>query len=220
MSVNNDLPPTIYQPLEDLKDPQVNIAVPAGEEREYVFSYLTDGDATLDLHLSLAEGARAQVHGVIYVATGGSVTVHTHSQHAAPGTEAHVYVKTVVLGDSSFDFTGMIKIDPEAQQTDSYLENHILLLDDGAKATTVPSLEIEADDVKASHGATVGQIDQEQVFYLMSRGIPRDEAEKLITLGFLEDVVDRITDQEVREDLRYRVARRFGEHVLGESPVL
>jgi Fe-S cluster assembly protein SufD len=95
----------------------------------------------------------------------------------------------------------MIYVDHDAQQTDGYQANRNLILSGDARADSIPGLEIKADDVRCTHGATAGDVDEEQLYYLMSRGLPREEAKKLIIEGFFSPVLDRITD----EALRYRI---------------
>lgn len=130
-------------------------------------------------------------------------TVNSH--HVVPHTRNNVLAKGTVTDKATSVFRGLIRIEKEAQQTDSYLADHTLLLSDSALANSIPSLQIEANDVKASHGATVGQIDQEQLFYLMSRGLSHEEAEHLIVSGFFEPIINKIPDSKFREIFRYAV---------------
>ncbi|HKZ34346.1 MAG TPA: SufD family Fe-S cluster assembly protein [Patescibacteria group bacterium] len=98
-------------------------------------------------------------------------------------------------------FHGMIKIEKGASQANSYLSDHSLLLSDAAKADSIPSLEIESHDVRASHGATVGQIDEQQIFYAMTRGLSRDEAQHLIVEGFFDTVISLLPECGIREEV-------------------
>jgi Fe-S cluster assembly protein SufD len=104
----------------------------------------------------------------------------------------------------------MIRVAEGAQLTDAYQTNRNLLLSDDAKATTLPSLEIAADDVRCSHGATVGQVDGTQLFYLMSRGLSRPDAERLLVLGFFDEVLGRIPLDGVRERIRAAIEEKIG----------
>ena len=103
----------------------------------------------------------------------------------------------------------MIRVQPKAQQTASFLSDHTLLLSAECRAESIPGLEIGANEVSASHGATTGQIDEEQLFYLMVRGIPRDEAERIIVQGFFEPVLQRIPLENLRTRLRRSIVRRM-----------
>lgn len=127
-------------------------------------------------------------------------TVNCH--HAVPHTTNNIFAKGTVADSSTSVFRGLIRIDKPAQQTDSYLSDHTLILSPSALANSIPSLQIEANDVKASHGATVGQIDEDQLFYLMARGLSREQSEQLIVNGFFEPLIDKIHDKEFREIFR------------------
>jgi Fe-S cluster assembly protein SufD len=107
-------------------------------------------------------------------------------------------------------FRGMIKVYPKAQRTDAYQTNRNLILSGEAESTSLPSLEIEADDVRCSHAATVGQLDEEELFYIMSRGIPRADAERLVVFGFFGDVLDRLPMPGVVRELRAAIEKKIG----------
>ena len=132
-------------------------------------------------------------------------TVNCH--HAVPHTRNNIFAKGTVADSSTSVFRGLIRIDKPAQQTDSYLADHTLILSPNALANNIPSLQIEANDVKASHGATIGQIDEEQLFYLMARGLSREQSEHIIVSGFFEQLIDKIADSEFREIFRNAVLK-------------
>jgi Fe-S cluster assembly protein SufD len=108
-------------------------------------------------------------------------------------------------------------VDHGAQRTDSYLTMNTLFLSEGARANSIPGLEILADDVKCSHGATVGTVQEQEVFYLMSRGISRNEAEKLIVGGFFEPVIEEMPLESVRQRLRDIIQHKVGLPRLGKA---
>ncbi len=126
----------------------------------------------------------------------------TNMYHNAENTTNDVLVDGILKDESSSVYRGLIKIEKQAQKTNSYLANHILKMGDKTLANSIPSLKIDANDVKASHGATVGQIDEEHLFYLMARGLSRAEAERLIVEGFFEPVIQKIPLEELRERIR------------------
>src|SRR6266545_945884 len=109
--------------------------------------------------------------------------------------------KGALRDTASVVWRGMIKVEKDAQRTNAYQENRNLLLSDEAHADSIPGLEIEANDVRCTHGATVGQVDRDQLFYLMARGLSRGEAERLIVRGFFTDLLSRIELEPVREAL-------------------
>ncbi len=157
------------------------------------------------------EGAESLLHG-LYVITGQQhVDNHTTIDHAQPHCSSREVYRGVLEGKSQGVFNGKIIVRPDAQKTDSKQSNKNLLLSEDAIINTKPQLEIFADDVKCTHGATVGQIDPEAVFYLRSRGIAADEAKSLLTYAFANDVMERIKFQPLRERLAERLFARLAK---------
>ena len=153
-----------------------------------------DIDVTLD-----HEHARCSLDG-LYVANGRQhVDFHTNVEHAAPRCESNEYYKGIAGGRGRGVFNGRIHVHPDAQKTEAHQTNRNLLLSRNAEIDTKPQLEIHADDVKCSHGATIGQLDEQMLFYMRSRGIPESAARGMLTYGFARDVVDRIARPELRE---------------------
>ncbi len=143
-------------------------------------------------------GSGSTTNGVFFGHKSQHFAIDTNAYHIADHTANNILVKGVMAGESSSVYRGLIKIEKQAQQTDSYLADHTLLLSEKALANSVPSLQIDANDVKATHGATLSKIDDEQLFYLMSRGLERKEAEMLIVKGFFENVLEKVGDKEVK----------------------
>jgi Fe-S cluster assembly protein SufD len=140
----------------------------------------------------LGPGADSNMLG-LYFGDGDQHFDHNTSQdHVAPAARSDLLYKGALDGESRAVFRGVIRVAKGAHQTDAYQTNRNLVLSEKARADSLPNLEIEADDVKCSHGATVGQLDDEALFYLMSRGIPRGQAERLVVLGFLGEVLQRL----------------------------
>lgn len=129
----------------------------------------------------------------------------TFSQHRVPQTKAHYNVKAALYDSSLVDYKGTLVVDKPAQLADIYLSHDTLLMSDKARARTVPALEIEADDVIAGHAATIGKVDQEMMFYLKSRGIDPQAAERLLISGFFESHLQMVSDETVREELRAKI---------------
>ena len=125
--------------------------------------------------------------------------------HEAPNTASDLLYKNALNDQSRTIFTGLIRVDPGAHKTDAYQKVRNLLLTDEAESNSAPGLEIEADDVRCSHGATTGQVDAEELFYLLSRGIPLREAQRLVVFGFLNEVTERLPHAEIQEFLRARL---------------
>lgn len=154
-------------------------------------------------------GSAAELVGVFFSDHDQRFSMNTLSDHNAIATNAETLVKGVLTDQSRVEFEGMIRVQPKAQQTASFLSDHTLLLSQECRAESIPGLEIGANEVSASHGATTGQIDDEQLFYLMVRGIPREEAERIIVQGFFEPVLQRIPLENLRTRLRRSIVRRM-----------
>lgn len=152
-------------------------------------------------------GAQCNNLGVFLSRGKEHIDFTTNMHHNAQNTRNEVLVDGILKDESTSVYRGLIRIPKEGQKTYSYLENHILKLGDKTLANSIPSLKIDANDVKASHGATVGQINEEHLFYLMARGLSREEAERLIVEGFFEPVIQKIPSEELREKIRELVRK-------------
>ncbi|MEQ1852681.1 MAG: Fe-S cluster assembly protein SufD [Chthoniobacteraceae bacterium] len=130
--------------------------------------------------------------------------------HEAPNTASDLLYKNALNDTARTIFTGLIRVDPGAHKTDAYQKVRNLLLSDEAEANSAPGLEIDADDVRCTHGATSGQVDVEELFYLLSRGIPMREAQQLVVFGFLNEVLERLPDEAICEMLRERLHGKLG----------
>lgn len=148
------------------------------------------------------EGANAKVRGLMNGKGKQQLEIYSYTQHCAPHTTADILIKGTATDKAKTIFQGMIRIEKAAQKTESYMSNNNLVLSETAHCDSIPRLEIEADDVRASHGATVGEVDAEQRFYLQSRGLSQAEAEILLAKGFCEDVFRDISNEEIHNLLR------------------
>ncbi len=156
-------------------------------------------------------GANIEFNGVYFMEGKQHLDIDTLIHHIGVATGGDLLLHGAVKDKGRSVFTGLIKIDPTGQQTNSYLKNENLMLDKTARTDSIPSLEIEANDVRASHGATIGQIDEEYIFYLMSRGIPRSTAVRMVVEGFFYKVFDRMYNERVREKLFTVVSAKIGD---------
>jgi Fe-S cluster assembly protein SufD len=155
-------------------------------------------------------GARVKVTGAYYLNGSEHIDYDTTQEHAAPNTMSDLAFKGVLDDRARAVWRGVIRVDKGAQKTDAYQENRNLLLSTDAQATPIPGLEIEANDVRCTHGATVGQVDSAQLFYLMARGLSRTEAQRMIVRGFFEPVLERIGSAQARERLAAALESRIG----------
>jgi Fe-S cluster assembly protein SufD len=151
------------------------------------------------------EGDEVEVLGLIIADQPGDYHLNVLVDHAVGKTFGRVMIRGIAKNGARIRVEGMIKIDKGADGVDDFLEMRLLLLDGKSQATAEPKLEIEANDVKASHAATVGRVDEEELFYLMSRGISREGAEKLIVAGFLDQVISRIDKIEDRRSVKRKI---------------
>lgn len=135
----------------------------------------------------------------------------TLQDHAAPHTRSNLLFKGAVEDQAHSVYSGLVRLRPEAQRAEAYQTNRNLVLTEGAGADSIPNLEIEADDVRCSHASTVGPVDDDQRYYLATRGIPPEEADRLIVMGFFEDVLARLPVRSLTEPLREAVVRKI-EH--------
>ncbi len=146
-------------------------------------------------------GATSRVTGAYFADGDQHLDYDTFQEHIAPSTESDFAFKGALRENASAVWRGMIRVEEDAQKTNAYQENRNLLLSDKAHADSIPGLEIMANDVRCTHGATLGKVNREDLFYLMARGLSRAEAERLIVRGFFQDVLDRIELIPVREAL-------------------
>ncbi|MCX6987483.1 MAG: Fe-S cluster assembly protein SufD [Chlamydiae bacterium] len=149
----------------------------------------------------VGEGADACVTGLGFLEKNQQAHVHVIVDHQAPSCTSNQFFKTVLSDVSRSSFTGKILVRQQAQKTQAYQLNNSLLLTEGTIANSKPGLEILADDVKASHGATVSQLDEDQLFYLKTRGLSQETAKHLLVLGFCNDIVDRIETPSVKNQI-------------------
>jgi Fe-S cluster assembly protein SufD len=165
-----------------------------------------------DIHSLLeAEGAGIRMNG-LYMATGKQhVDNHTRVDHMRPHTSSHEIYRGVLNDHARGVFNGKVVVHKDAQKTDAVQSNANLLLSDNAEVDTKPELEIYADDVKCAHGATVGQLDQDMLFYLRSRSIDENTAKSLLTFAFADEVIRRINLDPIRKRLEYQVIGRLPE---------
>ncbi len=151
-------------------------------------------------------GSKALLSGVYFADGTQHLDLDTEQNHLQPNTTSDLLYKGALKGAARTVWQGMIRVAAGAQRTDGYQANRNMVLSRQARADSLPGLEILADDVRCTHGSTVGQLDPEEIFYLMARGIPRVEAEQLVVNGFFLSVLDRIPLKSVREQLQAAIA--------------
>ncbi len=167
----------------------------------------------INQHVALVgRDAESQVNGVMFTEGKQHLSYHTLQHHVAPDCRSDFLYKAALQDKSRTVWRGMIKVDNGAQKTDGYQRNDNLLLSNESRADAIPGLEIEADDVRCTHGSTTGKVDEELIFYARCRGFTRKEAIRMIVTGFFQQVFDRVTIQSVSEALGNSVIRRVRDY--------
>ena len=156
-----------------------------------------------------APGAFSEMLALTVAETGQEFDQRTLQIHQAPNTKSDLLYKNALRGTARTIFSGLIVVDPDAQKTDAYQSNRNLMLSEEAEANSLPGLEIQANDVRCTHGATSSRIDPEQEFYLQSRGIGKEQADELLTFGFFEEVLNRLASDELHDALRALIQTKF-----------
>ncbi len=176
------------------------VEVKAGERVDMVLLVYpgVSCDVRLDVRL-LGEGAEANLYGAYVCGGSEKVKIAVDMFHDVPHCNSRQLFKGIAGGASRVDFYGKIIVAKDAQRTEAYQENHNILLSEDAKVDTKPQLEIYADDVKCSHGATIGRLNEEEQFYMRSRGISLEDAKVLQMISFIAPVLENIEDVAERE---------------------
>jgi Fe-S cluster assembly protein SufD len=178
------------------------IVVERGAKVEIVILIMQGISCDLKMDVTLAgEGAEANIYGAYVCGGDEKVRIAVDMHHDVPHCNSRQLFKGIAGGSSRVDFYGKIIVAQDAQRTEAYQENHNILLSDGAKVDTKPQLEIYADDVKCSHGATIGRLNEEEQFYMRSRGISLEDAKVLQMISFIAPVLENIQDESQREKI-------------------
>ena len=187
------------------------VRVERGGTLDWIFgavgSKLTKNFSELDL---AGEGATGRMSGFYFTDGSQHLDHDTQQNHLAPNTTSDLLFKGALKGNSRSVWQGMIYVAPSAQKTDGYQANRNLVLSETARADSIPGLEILADDVRCTHGATVGRLEREPLFYLKSRGIAQKEAERLMVEGFFDPIMQRIPFEGVRERFHQSILEKMG----------
>ena len=185
--------------------------VGSGAELQWIQTMLGGRIAKANSYFDLAgQGAQAFVNGFLFGDERQHFHLHTLQRHLVPHTTSDLLIKGCLKDRARSVYQGLIQVSEGAQGTNAYQANRNLLLSEQARADSIPGLEILANDVRCTHGATIGHVDDEQMYYLMARGLPRLEAQRLIVEGFFAPVLDRIPLEAVREQLRDVIRHKIG----------
>ncbi len=158
-------------------------------------------------------GIESTLNGLYLAGEEQLIDNHTFIDHARPHCDSHELYRGILKGRARAVFSGKILVRPDAQKTDAKQSNNCLLLSDNAQIDTKPQLEIYADDVKCTHGATVGQLDDEAIFYLRARGLPKKKAVGVLTYAFAEEIISGIEVPEIRDVIHQLLAQNLGHEI-------
>ena len=191
-----------------------NIEVQSGQRSDMVLLVYPGVSCDIRLDVTLAgEGAEANIYGAYVCGGGERVKIAVDMHHDLPHCSSRQLFKGIAGGKSRVGFYGKIIVAQDAQRTEAYQENHNILLSDDAKVDTKPQLEIYADDVKCSHGATIGRLNEEEQFYMRSRGITLEDAKVLQMISFIAPVLENIPEpdrENVRESIENAIRTLIG----------
>ncbi len=171
-------------------------------------------ELTIEARL-VGEGASLNIFGVVLGDEDRQFTLHTNIYHQAPKTKSRVHIRGVLHGHAKFDNEGLINIAKGARGADGFFTAKVLLFDE-AKGRSIPSLEIDENEVKAGHAATTGQVDRAMLFYLQSRGLSEKEAERLIVSGFFEPIIAQLPERE-RQGVERQLTKQLNTSDGGEA---
>jgi Fe-S cluster assembly protein SufD len=188
------------------------VNVDQARDSHYTHDHICLGSALarMDIHVSLSEpGAEVELHGLMLGQGRQHMDTHTQVDHIAPLTQSRETYRCVLDGKSRGVFNGKVVVHRDAQKIEAHQASNNLLLSDQAEIDTKPELEIYADDVKCSHGATVGQLDKNALFYLLSRGIERTMARSLLVFAFADEIVAGIGEPSIRHAMEKRIVSQL-----------
>jgi Fe-S cluster assembly protein SufD len=179
---------------------KVEVRLAAGARAKMVFVAAPQGEIDYDYRIELnGEGAEVELYGVFVTRGESRARIHTEMRHNAPRCRSNQQVRGVADESGYGLFDGLVYVAPDAQQTEAYQQSRNVLLSPTARIQTQPQLEIYADDVKCSHGATVGQMNEEEIYYMRQRGLSEEDARRLQLGGFVQEIVDKVSDEALRE---------------------
>ena len=183
-----------------------------GNFENFILSYSSSFFKT-DIECDLKENhSSGFVNGAIFVKNNQHHEIKTNIKHNGETTKSYQKIKSVLNKNSKAIFQGKIYVDKNAQKTNGYQLSKAILLDENSEFDSKPELEIYADDVKCSHGSTSGSLDENSIFYLMSRGLTRTEAKKILIKGFLTDAIETVTNNEIRKFLLKKIEKNLNEY--------
>lgn len=197
--------------IDNLTDKQ-DYSVGNGENKTFLLLLLNNNESGGEIVVTIkGENAKVNIFGIIIGSSNQIIKLHTVQDHQGKSSTSDLLIKSVLFGQARLKYSGLINIGSGAQKSNAYQKNQNILMSPESWADSRPYLEIKANDVRCTHGATVGKINEEQMYYLKSRGISQRKAEKLILEGFLGEVVERIEDGKIKEEILELIRQKLGQ---------
>lgn len=195
--------------IDHLKKDQ-EFSVLSHEKKTFVI-FLADGKNQEGEVKIIIKGKQAnvQILGIIIGFGKEKITLYSLQDHKKPESVSDLYIKSALFDEAKFYYSGLIKIEKNAQKSNAYQKNQNILLSPSSWAESKPYLEILANDVRCTHGATIGKIDKEQLYYLATRGLNENQATQLILEGFYQDVLNRIPDEQIKKELGEKIKKKI-----------
>lgn len=186
--------------------------ITVNQNEEITVIIVTEKNVSNNINLTVdlkGKNSRGRILGIVIGRGIQEINIFTRQIHTSGDSMSDLLVKSVMFDKSSFSYDGLIRIEKKAQKANAYQRNENLVLSPAVRVNTKPELEIEANDVRCTHGATIGRIDEEQVFYLTSRGLTEKESKDLIIRGFFEGVIDQIKDEKIKKIITAKIEKQL-----------
>lgn len=196
--------------IDKLKSDQVFV-VKDHEKKTFVIIMIEGKSGQGEIKIIIkGKNANVQILGLILGFAEQQIELYTLQEHQKPQSVSDLFIKSVLFDSAKLKYSGLIKIDKNAQKSNAYQKNQNLLMSDKSWADSRPYLEILANDVRCTHGATIGQLDEDQIYYLKTRGLKDQVARKLLVDGFFKDVLLRIPQEKIRVALEKKISYKVG----------
>lgn len=193
----------------------INYTVEDHEEKIFLICFIEEGNQTGKINVLInGKHAMVKILGIIVGSGNQTINLHTLQDHLQGESKSDLFIKSVLFDEAKFSYQGMVRIRANAQKSDAYQKNLNLLLSDKAGVLTAPNLEILANDVYCTHGSATGKIDQDQLSYLLSRGLDKKDATKLMVNGFFQEILMKVPDDGLKKELEERIDKKMNELII------
>ena len=197
--------------INNIKKDQQFIVVD-NEKKTFVIILTGEKDQVGDVKIIInGKKTEVQILGIIIGHGKQKINLYTLQDHLKPESKSDLLIKSVLFDEAKFYYQGLIKIEKDAQKSNAYQKNQNILMSPKSWADSRPTLEILANDVRCTHGVTIGKIDPQQTFYLKSRGLSEKLAQKMLLEGFLNEIILRIPDEKLQDEIRVKIKNKISQ---------